>query len=102
MPHSACFHQLCLPNLLLLCRQVIHKPTAYTLVSASSFEKGLRQNLASTSDKIAAATVGQAIGQRLKEQSVGAVAFEMKPGEKYHGKLRALLDALNDAGVKLI
>lgn len=81
---------------------MIHRPTAYTLVTASSIEKGLKEALQSTSDKQAAAMVGQTLGQRMLEQSVSAVAFEMKPGERYHGKLRALLDALTEAGVKLI
>lgn len=82
--------------------QVVHTPSARTLVAASSQEPGVKGTLESTSDKGAAARVGELIAARLLGKGVQAVAFEMPQGKQYHGKLRALLDALAGGGVKLL
>eukprot|EP00850_Spirogloea_muscicola_P014985 SM000111S18808 [mRNA] locus=s111:305308:305700:+ [translate_table: standard] len=56
----------------------------------------------SRSDVAAARRVGEALAARLLGAGVGAVAFELGRGERYHGKRAALLDALRAAGVRLI
>eukprot|EP00850_Spirogloea_muscicola_P005492 SM000025S08387 [mRNA] locus=s25:580375:580758:+ [translate_table: standard] len=56
----------------------------------------------SRSDVAAARRVGEALAARLLGAGVGAVAFELGRGERYHGKRAAVLDALRAAGVRLI
>eukprot|EP00245_Coleochaete_scutata_P010558 TRINITY_DN3729_c0_g2_i1.p1 TRINITY_DN3729_c0_g2~~TRINITY_DN3729_c0_g2_i1.p1 ORF type:complete len:107 (+),score=31.14 TRINITY_DN3729_c0_g2_i1:142-462(+) len=82
--------------------QVIYSPTKEVVAAASTIEKSLRETLRSTSDKEAAAKVGQLVAERLKAKDLHAVSFTLKRGERYHGKLRSLLDGIVGAGVSLI
>lgn len=82
--------------------QAVHLPSAQTLAQASSFEKTLKESLLKTSDCTAAAHVGRTIAERLVSQDIRAIVHEMPEGKKYHGKLKALLDGLQEGGVKLL
>ncbi|KAM0825411.1 hypothetical protein ACQ4PT_015002 [Festuca glaucescens] len=82
--------------------QVIHTPTATVACSASSQEKLLRPSMESTRDVSAAAKIGKLLGERLLVQGIPAVSIHLKREQKYHGKVRAVIDSVREAGVKLL
>lgn len=82
--------------------QVIHTPTAEVTVSASSHEKLLRPSIGSTRDVAAAAKIGKLLGERLLLRGIPAVSVFLKKEQKYHGKVKAVIDSMRDAGVKLL
>lgn len=76
--------------------QVIDDDNGATIASASTTEKDLR---GATGGNIEAARrVGQAIAERLKEKGVEAVVFD-RGGFRYHGRVKALVDAARAAGL---
>lgn len=81
---------------------VVHKPTSTTVVAATTQEKELRSELPATGDVAAAAKIAGVLAQRLKLKDIPAVTFELKKGERYHGKIKAFVDSLRDNGIQLI
>ncbi|KAH7543020.1 hypothetical protein FEM48_Zijuj02G0138200 [Ziziphus jujuba var. spinosa] len=82
--------------------QVIHRPTATVASSASSQEKALRESMDSLRDVAAAAKIGKILGERLLLQNIPAVSVHLKREQKYHGKIKAVVDSVRGAGVKLL
>ncbi|GER25777.1 50S ribosomal protein L18 [Striga asiatica] len=86
--------------------QVVHTPTATVASAASTQEKALRLSLEktkeSTRDVSAAAKIGKILGERLLLQNIPAVSVFLKKDQKYHGKVKAVIDSLTKAGVKLV
>ncbi|PIA61337.1 hypothetical protein AQUCO_00100268v1 [Aquilegia coerulea] len=82
--------------------QVVHTPTATVASSASSQEKLLRESMESTRDVAAAGKIGKILGERLLLEEIPAVTVFLKREQKYHGKVKAVIDSLREAGVKLI
>lgn len=82
--------------------QVIHSPTATVASSASSQEKALRSSLETTRDVAAAAKIGKILGERLLMKDILAVSVELKREQRYHGKVKAVIDSLVESGVKLL
>uniref|UniRef100_A0A5B7BDU2 50S ribosomal protein L18 n=1 Tax=Davidia involucrata TaxID=16924 RepID=A0A5B7BDU2_DAVIN len=82
--------------------QVIHLPTATVASAASSQEKALRLSMESTQDVAAAAKMGKILGERLLLKDVPAVSVFLKRDQKYHGKVKAVVDSLRETGVKLV
>ncbi|CAI9260518.1 unnamed protein product [Lactuca saligna] len=86
--------------------QVIHAPTATVASAASSQEKALREawnnSQQSTRDVAAAAKIGKLLGERLLLKDIPAVSVVYKKEQRYHGKVRAVIDSLREAGVKLL
>ncbi|CAH1450808.1 unnamed protein product [Lactuca virosa] len=86
--------------------QVIHTPTATVASAASSQEKALREawnkGQQSTRDVAAAAKIGKLLGERLLLKDIPAVSVVYKKQQRYHGKVRAVIDSLREAGVKLL
>ncbi|XP_058772067.1 uncharacterized protein LOC131645886 [Vicia villosa] len=82
--------------------QVIHTPTATVASSASSQEKALRSTLETTRDVAAAAKIGKLLAERLSLKDIPAVAVHFKREQRYHGKVKAVIDSLREAGVKLL
>ncbi|KAI5658708.1 hypothetical protein M9H77_27501 [Catharanthus roseus] len=86
--------------------QVMHTPTATVACAASSQEKAIRLSMEqakeSTRDVAAAAKIGKILGERLLLKNVPAVSVFLKREQKYHGKVKAVIDSLRDAGVKLV
>ncbi|MFA5983909.1 MAG: 50S ribosomal protein L18 [Methylococcaceae bacterium] len=79
--------------------QVISGDGASTLVSASSTQAEIKQNLKNTGNIEAAAEVGKFIAQKALAAGVTEVAFD-RSGFKYHGRVKALADAAREAGLK--
>lgn len=81
---------------------VVHKPTSHTVVAATSQEKDLREQLPVTGDVAAAAHIAGILAARLKVKDIPAVTYELRKGERYHGKIKAFLDTLRGNGIQLI
>lgn len=73
------------------------------LVSASTLEPELRQQLAGQTGaggNIAAASlVGKRVAEKAKAAGIETVAFD-RSGFRYHGRVKALADAAREAGLK--
>ncbi|XP_027114720.1 uncharacterized protein [Coffea arabica] len=86
--------------------QVIHTPTATVASSASSQEQALRLSMEkakeSTRDVAAAGKIGKILGERLLLKGIPAVSIFLKREQKYHGKVKAVIDSVREAGVKLV
>ena len=76
-----------------LCVQIV--------AAASTTEKMLRVNLTNHRNKDAAASVGRAVAQRSIAAGISAVHFNRPKGNRFHGKLRMLIDNMRDAGLPL-
>lgn len=70
------------------------------LASASSLDKELKSSLSYGGNCEAAKQVGRLMAQRLKAAKVEKVAFD-RSGFKYHGRVKALADAMREAGVEI-
>ncbi|OIW16437.1 hypothetical protein TanjilG_19153 [Lupinus angustifolius] len=82
--------------------QVIHTPTATVASSASSQEKALKSSLEIKRDVAAAGKIGKILAERLLLKDIPAVSVHLKREQKYHGKVKAVIDSLREAGVKFI
>ncbi|KAL8489323.1 hypothetical protein ACS0TY_024802 [Phlomoides rotata] len=86
--------------------QVIHTPTATVASAASTQEKALRLSMEKTKentrDVAAAGKVGKILAERLLLKNIPAVSVFYKRDQRYHGKVKAVIDSLRNAGVKLI
>lgn len=86
--------------------QVIHTPSATVASAASSQEKALRLSMEqakeSTRDVTAAAKIGKILGERLLLKDIPAVSVFLKRDQKYHGKVKAVIDSLRKSGVELV
>ncbi|KAH1263922.1 50S ribosomal protein L18 [Glycine max] len=77
--------------------QVIHTPTATVASSASSQEKALRSSLETSRDVAAAAKIGKILAERLLLKDIPAVSVHLKREQKYHGKVKAVIDSIREA-----
>ena len=78
--------------------QIIDDAAARTLVSVSTRDKQLREELKYGGNKTAAVAVGKAIAQRAMEAGIKEVVFDRRE-YKYHGRVAALADAAREAGL---
>ncbi|VCU69170.1 50S ribosomal protein L18 [Pigmentiphaga humi] len=70
------------------------------LVSASTVEAEVRQQLAGKGGNVDAATlVGKRVAEKAKAAGIETVAFD-RSGFRYHGRVKALADAAREAGLK--
>lgn len=82
--------------------QVVHTPTATVAASASSQEKVLRDCMENTRDVAAAGKIGKILAERLLINNIPAVRIHLKREQRYHGKVKAVIDSVREGGVKLI
>lgn len=82
--------------------QVIHSPTATVASAASSQEKALRSSMDSFRDVSAAEKISKILGEHLLFADIPAVSVLLKRDQKYHGKVKAVVDSLSRAGIKLV
>lgn len=79
--------------------QVIDDSSGRTLAAAGSRESGLRENGRGAGGASAgAARVGAALAERARALGVTRVVFD-RGGSKYHGRVKALADAVREGGV---
>ena len=78
-------------------------PDAKVLVSASTAEVEVRNELAGKSGKggnaAAAAIVGKRVAEKALKAGITEVAFD-RSGFRYHGRVKALAEAAREAGLK--
>ena len=71
-----------------------------TLISSSSNNKDLKASIKKTGNKIEASTlVGKLLGEKLKKDKIERIVFD-RNGYKYHGRVKALADAVREAGIQ--
>ena len=79
--------------------QIIDDTVGNTLVSASTVEKEVRNELEKTNNVDAAAYLGTVIAKRALEKGIKTVVFD-RGGFIYHGKVAALAEAAREAGLE--
>lgn len=76
--------------------QVIDDTTGRTLVAASTLDKSIEN---ASSNIASAQKVGKLIAERAAASNISAVVFD-RGGHLYHGKVKALADAVREGGVQ--
>jgi len=79
--------------------QIIDDRAGRTLVSASTVDKQLRQEVSKSGNKEAAAAVGRILARRAIEAGITQVAFDRR-SYRYHGRVAALADAARQSGLQ--
>jgi len=74
-------------------------PQSRVVVTASTLQKDVAEELKGTSNVDAAKAVGKAIAERAKAKGITQVAFD-RSGFKYHGRVKALADAAREHGLE--
>jgi large subunit ribosomal protein L18 len=80
--------------------QVIDDLQGKTLAHASTRQPAIRSECPKGGNTEAAKKVGQAIAEQLKAAGVETVVFD-RGGFVYHGRVKALADAVREVGIKL-
>ncbi len=78
--------------------QIIDDASGRTLVSASTMDKKLRENVGFGGNQAAAAAVGQEVAARAKAAGISQVCFD-RGSFRYHGRVAALASAAREAGL---
>ena len=79
--------------------QVIDDAQGATLVSASSVDKDLRDELKGKNKSEQAKLVGEAVAKRAKSKGIEAVVFD-RGGFRYTGRVKALADGARAGGLQ--
>ena len=79
--------------------QIIDATVGNTLVSASTVQKDVKDQLEKTNDVAAAAYLGKVIAQKALDAGIKEVVFD-RGGFIYQGKIQALADAAREAGLE--
>lgn len=80
--------------------QIIKPISGDIIVSASTVESSLRQELKNnTGNKEAAIVIGKRIAERAKAKGIHSIAFD-RSGYRYHGRVKALADAAREGGLQ--
>ncbi|MCL0095095.1 50S ribosomal protein L18 [Dehalococcoidia bacterium] len=77
--------------------QILDDTSGRTLASASSLDPGVRAQTQSKTED--AKLVGMLLGRRALDRGIEQVAFD-RGGYKYHGRVKALAEAVREAGLK--
>ncbi len=78
--------------------QFIDDVNGVTIASASTLEKGVKEEIAGKTKTDAAKIVGKIAGERAKEKGVETVVFD-RGGYHYTGRVQALADGAREAGL---
>ena len=78
--------------------QIIDDVKGVTIASASTMEKGIREQLAGKTKTEAAKLVGLTAGERAKEKGIATVVFD-RGGYLYTGRVKAVADGAREAGL---
>ena len=80
--------------------QIIDDFQGHTLVAASSLDKELRDKKHNTGNAETAKRVGTLVAKRALEKGIKKLVFD-RSGYRYHGSIKALADAVREAGVEV-
>lgn len=78
--------------------QVIDDSTGRTLVSASTLDRKLRDEIGQLEAHEQAKAVGKALAERAKEAGIETVVFD-RGGYPYHGRIQALAEGSREGGL---
>lgn len=78
--------------------QLINDEVGHTLASASSLEKGLKEQFGGKLNIEVCKAVGKLIAERSIEKGYKRVVFD-RGGYIYHGKIKALADSARESGL---
>lgn len=78
--------------------QIINDVEGHTIVSSSSLEDEVKNELDHTGNVEAAKLVGELVGKRALDKDIEKVVFD-RAGYKYQGRVEALADAAREAGL---
>ncbi len=79
--------------------QIIDDLRGRTLVTASSLDRMLREELGKGSDKEAAHRVGKLLAERARAAGIEKVVFD-RGGYRYHGRVKALAEGAREGGLQ--
>ena len=79
--------------------QVIDDVNGNTLVTASTSDVELKDNISNGGNKEAAKLVGELIAKKALEKGIENVIFD-RAGYLYHGRVKELADGAREAGLK--
>lgn len=79
--------------------QLIDDVAGVTIVSASTLDKELRDEITNGGNVESARKVGELIAKRAKDKGHTSVVFD-RGGYLYHGRVQALADAAREAGLE--
>jgi large subunit ribosomal protein L18 len=79
--------------------QIIDDVAGHTLVSASTLDADIREQIAGLSKTEQAKVVGKRLAEKALSKGVTQVVFD-RSGYLYHGRIRALADASRESGLK--
>jgi large subunit ribosomal protein L18 len=79
--------------------QIIDDGAGYTLVSASSVDKELREKVKGLKKSEQAKIVGRTVAERAKGKGIETVVFD-RGGFKYIGRVKALAEGAREGGLK--
>ena len=80
--------------------QLIDDTTGRTVLEASTRSKDFRDLKVYGGNKSAASTVGKLLGERALAQGLKQATFD-RNGYRYHGRVKAVAEAVRKAGLKL-
>ena len=79
--------------------QIIDDTQGNTLVSASTVDKDLREQMKGMKKSEQAKAVGKAIAERAKSKGIASVVFD-RGGFRYIGRVKALADGAREGGLQ--
>jgi large subunit ribosomal protein L18 len=79
--------------------QIIDDIDGNTLVSASTIDKDLREQMKGMKKTEQAKAVGKAVAERAKSKGISSVVFD-RGGFRYVGRIKALADGAREGGLQ--
>lgn len=80
---------------------VMHRVTSKVVAVVSTNAKEFRHQLRSYKDFTACKVVGETLAVRAKEADVFTVVYEPRKGEKFEGRLAAVVHTIEDNGINV-
>lgn len=79
--------------------QIIDDQAGHTLVSASTVDRDLREQVKGKKKSEQAKLIGQAVAERAKSKGIQTVVFD-RGGYRYIGRIKALADGAREGGLQ--
>ena len=81
--------------------QLVDDERSKTILAVSSIDKELKENIDNAKGKIEKSKIaGKAIAEKMKKANVDKIIFD-RNGYKYHGRIKAVGDAIRNAEIKI-
>ena len=81
--------------------QLINDLEKTTILSSSSLDKDIKDSINKAGSKIEVSTiVGKSLSKKIKDKKIEKIIFD-RNGYKYHGRIKALAEALRSAEITI-